>query len=170
MGKIVAKAAAEHLTPCVLELGGKNPVVLTDDCDFEMAARRIAWGRWCINAGQVCLAPEYVIVNRHSQSRLIAALQKALKEFFGENAQMNGDYAGIINHRHFARLSQVLKENEHNIAVGGQVDASQNYMAPTILSNVSLSSSVMREEVFGPILSVVPVNDVRTEDCADSEP
>jgi len=166
IGKMVAKAAAEHLTPCVLELGGKNPVVLDDSADFEMAARRIAWGRWCVNAGQVCLAPEYVIVNRHSQQKLIAALRKALTEFFGRNPQMHADYAGIINARHFARLSAVLAQNKAHIAVGGEVDASDNFVAPTILSNVTMESAVMREEVFGPILSVVPVGDVRTEAIA----
>mmetsp|Transcript_38961 Transcript_38961/g.63703 ORF Transcript_38961/g.63703 Transcript_38961/m.63703 type:complete len:506 (-) Transcript_38961:89-1606(-) len=163
VGKIVAKAAAEHLTPCVLELGGKNPVIVDDDCDFEMAAKRIVWGRWCLNAGQICLAPEYVIVNRKSQARLLAALQTTITKYFGDNPQLSDQYARVINQRHFQRLSTVLKQNARHIALGGTTDARENYIAPTVLSNVSMDSPVMQDEVFGPILSIFPVDNVRND-------
>jgi len=151
------------LTPCVLELGGKNPVILDDNCDFEMAARRIVGGRWCYNAGQVCLAPEYIIVNRQSQHRIIAELKKTLLQVFGTNAQINQNYANVINQNHFRRLNKVLEENKANIALGGGTDASSNYIAPTVLRDVNLESHVMREEVFGPILSVFPVDNVKVD-------
>jgi len=163
VGRIVARAAAEHLTPCVLELGGKNPVILDDDCDFEMAARRIAWGRWALNAGQVCLSPEYVIVSRKSQSRFIEALRVALQQYFGSNPQLSEWFGSVINGRHFDRLRNVLKENAANIVVGGQSDPSTNFIAPTVLKDIGFDSPVMREEVFGPILSVFPVDNVKAD-------
>lgn len=163
IGKIVAKAAAEHLTPCVLELGGKNPVILDDDCDFEMAAKRIAWGRWCLNAGQVCLAPEYIIVNRQNQDKIIQELKKALNTFFGDNPQINENYARVINNRHFKRLNKVLNENKSNIIIGGKTDENENYISPTILKNISFESPVMKDEVFGPIISIFPVDNVRSD-------
>eukprot|EP01083_Nonionella_stella_P099410 279528_1 len=164
VGKIVSRAAAEHLTPVILELGGKNPVILDDDCDFEMAAKRIAWGRWCINCGQICLSPEYVIVNKKSQHKLIEQLNIALTTYFGDNPQMSEHYSRIINNAHFDRLQNVL--NDHwigDIAIGGKTDASDKYISPTVLRNVTLDSPIMRDEVFGPILSIFPVNNVRVD-------
>eukprot|EP01084_Bolivina_argentea_P053427 98074_1 len=160
IGKIVARAAAEHLTPCVLELGGKNPVILDDNCDFSIAAKRIAWGRCCLNAGQICLAPEYIIVNKQSQNKIIMELKKAFTEFFGANPQLSEWYGRIINKKHFNRLNKLLIENKNNIAIGGKVDARDKYISPTILKDINFNSSVMNDEVFGPILSIFPVDNV----------
>ena len=163
IGKIVARAAAEHLTPCILELGGKNPVILDDDCDFAMAAKRIAWGRWCLNAGQVCLAPEYIICSKQNQNKIIQELNQAFTSFFGDNPQISDQYARVINQRHFQRLKKVLDENRTNIAVGGKCDESDNYISPTVLRDINFESPVMKDEVFGPILSVMPVDNVRND-------
>eukprot|EP01084_Bolivina_argentea_P283422 485400_1 len=128
-----------------------------------MAAQRIAWGRWALNAGQVCLAPEYIIVNKQNQQKIIDELNNALTQFFGDNAQMSESYGRIINNRHFKRLNNVLNENNKNIAIGGKTDESDNYISPTILANINNSSPVMNDEVFGPIISIFPVDNVRSD-------
>ena len=112
IGKIVAKSCANNLTPCVLELGGQNPVFVDDNVDLNLVARRVAWGRWCLNCGQMCISPEYIITSKKNTKPLINELKKVIVEFFGENPQLSDDYARIVNGNHFQRISKVLKENK----------------------------------------------------------
>lgn len=158
IGKIVMEAAAKHLTPVTLELGGKSPCIVDTDINLEHTARRITWGKF-LNAGQTCIAPDYLLVNQNIKKDLIAALQKTLKEFYGDNPAKSPDYSRIINHRHFERLTKFL--NNGKIIVGGETNSAEKYIAPTILDEVALTDSVMQEEIFGPILPVIEYTDIK---------
>lgn len=160
IGRIVAAAAAKHLTPVTLELGGKCPVIFCADADLELAAKRIAWGKF-MNAGQTCVAPDFVLLPRGARERFQAALKKSLREFYGEDASKSPDYGRIVNARHFARLLNYL--NDGKVALGGVRDAADLFIAPTVLTDVSPESAVMREEIFGPILPVLEFD--RLEDA-----
>ncbi|PSO64517.1 MAG: aldehyde dehydrogenase family protein [Cyanobacteria bacterium QH_2_48_84] len=152
VGKIIMKAAAENLTPVTLELGGKSPCIVDSNIHIEHAARRITWGKF-INAGQTCVAPDYLLVHRSIKEQLLAAMKQCLQEFYGENPANSPDYARIINDNHYNRLSQLLEAGE--IVVGGETDAAQRYIAPTIIDQVDWDDAVMQEEIFGPILPVL---------------
>lgn len=157
-GKIVMEAAAKQLTPVTLELGGKSPCIVDTDIHLEHTARRITWGKF-LNAGQTCIAPDYLLVNQNIKKDLIAALQKTLKQFYGDNPAQSPDYARIISHRHFERLTKFL--NNGNIIIGGETNVAEKYIAPTILDNVALTDTVMQEEIFGPILPVIEYTDIK---------
>lgn len=157
VGKIVMKAAAEHLTPVTLELGGKSPAVVLDDADIPTTARRIAWGKW-INAGQTCIAPDYVLVDARRHDALVQELQRAIREFFGAEADQAGDYGRIVNEQHWQRLVEYL--NDGTVAHGGNYERNERYIEPTILTAVAADSAVMQEEIFGPILPIIPVNNL----------
>ena len=171
VARIVMRAAAEHLTPVTLELGGKSPAIVSRHANVDVAARRIAWGKF-LNAGQTCIAPDYVLVERPVHDELVAALGKHITEFYGSDPQASGDYARIVNEPHFHRLEKMLHCGA--VAVGGETDADMRYIAPTVLTGVSLNDPVMREEIFGPILPIIAVdslddairivNDVSAED------
>ncbi len=152
VGRIVMAAAAAHLTPVTLELGGKNPALLAPDCPLEVAARRIAWGRF-MNAGQLCVAPDYVLAPEPLRLPLIAALQRAIKRFYGPDPQRSDSFARIVNQRHFQRLLALMHDGR--IAVGGQSDPADLYIAPTVLTDLPGHAAVLEEEIFGPILPVV---------------
>lgn len=152
VGKIIMEAAAKNLTPVTLELGGKSPCIVDAEINVEYAARRIAWGKF-INAGQTCVAPDYLLVDRKIKSDLVDRIKKCLLEFYGDDPAASPDYARIINQKHFARVSSFLKDGE--IIIGGQTDASSNYIAPTVMEKVSLDSPIMQEEIFGPILPIL---------------
>ena len=152
VGRIVMAAAAQHLTPVTLELGGKCPCIVCADAPLEVTARRIAWGKF-MNAGQTCVAPDFVLVDRRIREELVRSLQQAIREFYGENPQQSPDYGRIINRRHFDRLTGLLDAGR--VAHGGQHDAQDLYLAPTLLTDVPLDASVMQEEIFGPILPVL---------------
>lgn len=152
VGKIVAKAAAEHLTPVTLELGGKSPCIVTPDADLAVAARRIAWGKF-FNAGQTCVAPDYLLVHRSVKEPLLAAMERCLTEFYGADPKASADLARIISLRHFDRLAGLLGSGK--VRIGGQVDREQRYIAPTVVDEVGVEDPVMQEEVFGPILPVL---------------
>ncbi|AKD05892.1 aldehyde dehydrogenase [Pontibacter korlensis] len=154
VGKIVMKAAAEHLTPVTLELGGKSPAIVAEDADLSLAARRIAWGKF-LNAGQTCVAPDYLLVHEQVKEELIQLLSHYIESFYGEDPMQSPDYARIVNERHFKRLSGYLKDGV--IRAGGTTDLTQRYIAPTILDQVTWQHSVMQEEIFGPILPVLTV-------------
>ncbi|HEY9802504.1 MAG TPA: aldehyde dehydrogenase [Leptolyngbyaceae cyanobacterium] len=158
IGKIVMEAAAKHLTPVTLELGGKSPCIVDTDINLEHTARRIIWGKF-LNAGQTCIAPDYLLVNQNIKKDLIAAIQKTIKEFYGDNPAQSPDYSRIINHRHFERLTKFL--NNGKIIVGGETNYEEKYIAPTILDEVALSDTVMQEEIFGPILPVIEYTDIK---------
>ncbi len=157
IGKVVMAAAAKHLTPVVLELGGKNPTIVHSSADLPVAARRIAHGRW-VNVGQTCTAPDYVLVFRDVAGPFLAALKETVVGFYGPEPQQSPDYGRIVNERHFDRLTRLLGSGE--VYHGGQHDRADLYIAPTILTKVELSSPVMQEEVFGPILPVIEIGSV----------
>ncbi|WP_082518962.1 aldehyde dehydrogenase family protein [Leifsonia sp. Leaf336] len=155
VGRIVAAAAAEHLTPVTLELGGKSPVYVDDSVDLAAAARRIAWGKF-MNAGQTCVAPDYILASRTVAGRLADELSTALRALYGDDPAQSPDYGRIVNERQFDRLSGLLGAGR--TAVGGESDAASRYLAPTVLIDVPRDSAVMGEEIFGPVLPIVTVD------------
>ena len=151
-GRAVMTAAAKNLTPVTLELGGKCPAIVCADAPVELAARRIAWGKF-LNSGQTCVAPDFVLVERSVRDSFVAALKKSLREFYGDNPNQSEDYGRIVSRRHFDRLVKFLGDGK--IIHGGTHDVKDLFIAPTILTDVSPNSSVMQEEIFGPILPVL---------------
>lgn len=157
VGRIVMAAAAKHLTPVTLELGGKSPCVVMPDVNLLTTARRIAWGKFT-NAGQTCIAPDYVLVDAETEKKLVPLLQQVVTEMFGDNPEASESYGRIVNDRHFNRLSELIGSGD--VAIGGQTNAEARYIAPTVLTGVSADSAVMREEIFGPILPIVRSDDL----------
>ena len=155
VARIVMRAAAEHLTPVTLELGGKSPAIVSRHANVDVAARRIAWGKF-INAGQTCIAPDYVLVERPVHDKLVAAIGKSIAEFYGSDPRASADYARIVNEPHFHRLEKLLHSG--TVAHGGITDADTRYIAPTVLTGVTGEDPVMGEEIFGPILPVIAVD------------
>jgi len=159
VGRIVMEAAAKHLTPVTLELGGKSPCIVDADVDVDVAARRIAWGKF-LNAGQTCVAPDYLLVHEDREDELVAALERTVREFYGDDPRASADYARIVSPHHHERLAKLL--DGLDIAFGGQVDPESRYIAPTVVRNVAGDSPLMREEIFGPILPVLRVPDMKS--------
>lgn len=157
VGRIVMTAAARHLTPVTLELGGKSPCVVMPDADLETAARRIVWGKFT-NAGQTCIAPDYVLVDAETEKRLVPLLQQAVTEMFGDDPQQSDSYGRIVNDRHFERVARLIESGE--VVIGGESDAVTRYIAPTVLTGVTPESAVMQEEIFGPVLPIVRAGDL----------
>lgn len=157
IGRYVYQCAAKHLTPVTLELGGKSPCIVDENINLEVTSRRILWGKFT-NAGQTCVAPDYLLVDEKIKDKLLATMKKHLKEFFGENPQLSPDFGRIINERHFDRLNRLIDENK--VFVGGKSDKSDLYISPTILDNISKSDTVMGQEIFGPILPVITYKNV----------
>lgn len=157
VAKIIMAAAARHLTPVTFELGGKCPVVVEDDANIEISAKRIAWGKW-MNCGQTCLAPDYILVQPSVKPRLIAALRSAITEFYGEDVRQSEDYSRIINERHFDRLSSLLEKTKASIVFkAGESDRNDLFIPPVIL-DVPVEDAVMESEIFGPLLPIVTVD------------
>ena len=152
VGKAVMAAAARHLTPVTLELGGKCPAIVCADVPLDVTARRIAWGKF-MNAGQTCVAPDFVLVDRRISEPLVSALKQAIRQFYGDDPQRSPDYGRIINRQHLDRLTGYLSSSQ--IACGGRRDPDDLYLAPTILTGVTADAPVMQEEIFGPILPVL---------------
>jgi aldehyde dehydrogenase (NAD+) len=157
VGKVIMAAAAQHLTPLTLELGGKNPCIVAPDANLAVAARRIMWGK-CFNAGQTCVAPDYVVAHRTIKAELLERMTAMIPRFYGSNPLASPDYARIVNDAHVRRLSGLLREGE--IVTGGQVEVGERYIAPTILDQVTWEHAVMQEEIFGPILPVLTYDDL----------
>ena len=157
VGKIVMRAASEHLTPVCLELGGKSPCIVDENTNLKVTADRIIWGKF-INAGQTCIAPDYILVTPRQREPLIAALKKSLIKQYGREPNLSKDYGRIINERHFDRLVSYLEGQQDGLVIGGQSDREQKYIAPTILFNPDLDSPVMTDEIFGPILPIIEVD------------
>jgi aldehyde dehydrogenase (NAD+) len=157
VGRIVMAAAARNLTPVTLELGGKSPVIVDRTANLRVAARRMAWGKW-LNAGQTCIAPDYVLVDETVRARFIDEVQKAVTEFYGTDPHASADYGRIVSQRHFDRLAGMLGSG--TIAVGGDAIADDRYISPTILVDVDMDSQMMDEEIFGPLLPIIPVTSV----------
>jgi len=153
VGKIVAKAAAKHLTPTTLELGGKNPCVIDASVNIALAAKRIVWGKF-LNAGQTCIAPDYILIEATVKEAFLQALKKELENAYGTDVKASPDFARVINEKNFDRLADMLEEV--SVVIGGQIDRDQLYIAPTVIDHPSLDSLVMEDEIFGPILPVIP--------------
>ncbi len=159
IGKIVMRAAAQHLTPVTRELGGKSPAIVAADADVEVTARRLAWGKF-VNSGQTCIAPDYVLVDPAVRDDLVAAIEAAVRSFYGDDAQQSPDYGRIISDNHWARISGLLATSGGTIAFGGRTDAADRFIAPTVVVHPDLDSDLMTEEIFGPVLPVIAVDSV----------
>ncbi|GJQ72349.1 Aldh-III [Trypoxylus dichotomus] len=155
VGRLVHAAANRYLTPTTLELGGKSPVYLDNTVNVEVAIKRIIWGK-CVNAGQTCIAPDYILCTRDMQEKFIRTAPKVLNEFYNGDIKASSDYCRIINSQHFNRLKKLIEEN--NVAVGGAFDEKDLFIEPTILINVKPDDFIMQEEIFGPILPILNVD------------
>ena len=152
VGKIIYQMAAANLIPVTLELGGKSPCIVEADANITVTANRIAMTKFS-NAGQMCVAPDYLLVHESVKEKLIAAFKKSMNTFFGSDASLSYDYGRIVNEQQFDRLSSYLQQG--NILIGGKTNREQLYIEPTIMDQVSLESPVMKEEIFGPILPIL---------------
>jgi aldehyde dehydrogenase (NAD+) len=157
VGRIIMAAAAKHLTPVTLELGGKSPCIVDSDTHLDRTAKRIAWGK-LINAGQTCIAPDYLLVNRQIKDTLIDRIKHHIKDFYGENPAQSPDYGRIIHRKHFDRLIAFLDQGE--IILGGDYNPDDRYLAPTLIDGVTWDDPVMQEEIFGPILPILIYDDL----------
>ncbi|CAD8095364.1 unnamed protein product [Paramecium primaurelia] len=158
-GKLVAKAASENLVPCILELGGKSPTIVDKDCSLNVTVQRIIQGRF-INAGQTCVACDYVFVHQSIKDAFINEMKTELKNFFGENPQKSNDYSKIVTEFHTQRLKELLKDHNGQVIIGGQVNVDQRYVEPTIILQPQVQSKLMTEEIFGPILPVLTFDNI----------
>lgn len=154
VGKIVCEAASKHLTPVTLELGGKSPVIIDETANLKVASERIAMGKFT-NAGQTCVAPDYIVIQKSVQDEFIQALRKTIEEFYGKDPENSPDFGRIVNHKHFARLQHLLQDSTGDIVIGGEVNAESRYVAPTIVKDVKTEDPLMQEEIFGPILPLL---------------
>lgn len=152
VGKIVMERAAERLTPITLELGGKSPAVVHHDADIKTAARRIAWGKF-MNAGQTCIAPDFVLVHSDVKQELVEELKKAIRKYYGKKPQKSGDYGRIISQNHFGRITGLL--DGCSVLHGGSSDPGERFIEPTLVDGIDWQHPVMKEEIFGPVLPVM---------------
>ncbi|RNB89727.1 aldehyde dehydrogenase [Brevibacillus fluminis] len=168
VGKIVMKAAADFLTPVTLELGGKSPCIVHGDADLKLAAKRIVWGK-CLNAGQTCVAPDYVLVERRAMPELIAQLKARLDMVYGSGAAESSTFPKIINRRHFERVAAYLQDGE--VLYGGKTNEAALTIEPTLVGDVDWESPVMQDEIFGPILPILAYDRLdEAISCINSRP
>ncbi len=153
VGKAVMRAAANNLTPVTLELGGKSPCIVSSDSNIDLAAKRIVWGKY-MNAGQICVAPDYILIHKSIKDEFVDKAKKYIKQYYGENAEESSDYCRIINKNHFYRLKGLISEN-NRVLVGGKFIEENLYIEPTMIDKVSWDDPIMNEEIFGPILPVI---------------
>ena len=159
VGKLVMKAAAERLTPIALELGGKSPVIVDHTANLEVAAKRIIWGKF-VNAGQTCIAPDYVVVEETVKEKFIELLKQTILQFYGKTIQDSPDFGRIVNTNHFDRLKTILEREKDQIMFGGKIDCTDLYIEPTLLTGIDFSSPSMEDELFGPILPIIGYTDL----------
>ncbi|KQW98832.1 aldehyde dehydrogenase [Flavobacterium sp. Root420] len=152
VGKIVAKAAAENLTPVTLELGGKNPCIIDETANLKLAAKRIVWGKF-INAGQTCIAPDYILIQKNMKVNFITFLIEEIIKAYGKKLEKSPDFARIINTKNFLRLDSMIEREK--VIFGGETDANKLFISPTLIEEPALDSPVMKEEIFGPILPIL---------------
>lgn len=158
VGKTVMKAASEHLTPVTLELGGKSPAIIDKDAKIDMTAKRLVWGKFT-NAGQTCVAPDYLFIHEKVKNKLLRAMKKQMRSLYGKNPLENRNYTCIVNERHFRRLQDFMKDG--NILLGGSFDAEKNKIEPTVIDQIDWDSPIMQEEIFGPLLPIITFVDLR---------
>ena len=156
VGRVVMEAAAKNLTPLVLELGGKSPCIVDETANIKKAAKSICWGKF-INAGQTCVAPDFVIAHSRIKDALLEEMKRVLIRFYGDDAQQSDDFARIITDRHFARISGLI--DAEKVYYGGETDEASRYIAPTLMDHVTFDDAVMGEEIFGPVLPVIAYED-----------
>ena len=152
VGKIIYKAAAENLTPVTLELGGKSPTFVLADCNIKITAKRIVWAKF-LNAGQTCIAPDYLLVEKRVETKLLEALKKEIEDFYPHSKNINENYVQIVNERNFNRLAQLIPTDK--IYHGGEVNPENRSIAPTLLRNIGFEDHIMQDEIFGPILPII---------------
>jgi len=160
IGKIVMKAASNHLASVTLELGGKSPTVIDKEVDLKLAAKRIAWAKF-INNGQVCIAPDYILINKKLKDKFLKLLIEYIKKLYSDNPKTSKNYCRVVNRKHFLRLNSLIedaKTNKGKIHFGGRKDVDQLFIEPTILTNISPKSKIHIEEIFGPILPIYEYN------------
>jgi len=157
VGKQVMESAAKNLTPVTLELGGKSPCIVDESANIDLAAKRIVWGKF-LNAGQTCVAPDFVYVHKTQKEKLAAAMRKYIEKFYGAKPIHSPDYPKLINQKHFDRLSNLL--NGQNIICGGESDANLMKISPTLVDSVNWDNPLMQEEIFGPVLPILPFDDI----------
>lgn len=161
VGKIVYKAAAEHLTPVTLELGGKSPCLVDKTADVDLSAKRIAWGKF-LNVGQTCIAPDYILVHESVKDLLIERLKKYITDFYGQNPRQSAYYGKIINERNFKRLQHLVNSSSGKVVFGGDFSITSLHISPTIIDNPGLADAIMQEEIFGPILPIITYSNLAT--------
>ncbi len=159
VGRIVAAAAARHLTPVTLELGGKSPVIVARDANLKLAASRVAFAKF-LNAGQTCVAADHVYVHRDVEGQFLEALTNEIRKRYGSDPRASKDFGRIVSSRHAQRLEGLLNRGGHQVVCGGEVDVEGKYVAPTVLRGVTRDSAVMSEEIFGPVLPVLTFEDL----------
>ncbi len=152
VGKIIAKSAAEYLTPVTLELGGKSPCVIDESANIKLAAKRIVWGKF-VNGGQTCIAPDYLLIHTSVKDKFVNYFKEELTKAYGENPEKSSDFPRIINAKNFNRLATML--SNENFLIGGKTNSEDNYISPTLIDEPSLDSEVMKGEIFGPILPLI---------------
>jgi len=164
IGKIVMRAAAENLTSVTLELGGKSPTIVDETANVNLAAKRIAWGKY-VNNGQVCIAPDYLFVHESKKEAFVEAFKKQMKNFYGDDPTQESSYARIVNQRHFNRIKGYVDDaisKGATVEAGGSFDENQDYISPTLMTNVSENSELMTEEIFGPVLPIFPYKNIES--------
>ncbi|WP_437792095.1 aldehyde dehydrogenase [Macrococcoides caseolyticum] len=154
VGQIVYEKASKHLTPVTLELGGKSPVIIDDTSNLKVAAERIAFGKF-MNAGQTCVAPDYILIDNEIKMKFVEALQATIQEFYGAQVEQCEDFGRIVNDNHFNRLVNIIEDSRQQVIYGGESNADELFVAPTIILDPKLSDSVMQQEIFGPILPII---------------
>ncbi|PKE62425.1 aldehyde dehydrogenase [Macrococcoides caseolyticum] len=154
VGQIVYEKASKHLTPVTLELGGKSPVIIDDTANLKVAAERIAFGKF-MNAGQTCVAPDYILIDNEIKMKFVEALQATIQEFYGAQIEQSEDFGRIVNDNHFNRLVNIIEDSRQQVIYGGESNADELFVAPTIILDPELSDSVMQQEIFGPILPII---------------
>lgn len=161
VGRIVAKAAAEHLTPVTLELGGKCPAIITETADLELAARRVMWTKWA-NAGQTCLAVDYAIVHVSVVDTFLLKCAEALKKFAeNESVEKSRNFSRIVSTAHTKRISNLIELCKDSVKIGGQFDVSKKFIEPTVIGDIDRNSALMKEEIFGPLMGVMQYSDLK---------
>ncbi|MRZ80266.1 aldehyde dehydrogenase family protein [Paeniclostridium sordellii] len=159
VGKIVMEKASKHLIPTTLELGGKSPTIVDKTAKLDISAKRIVWGKFT-NAGQTCVAPDYLLVHEDIYDKFIKKLKDTIIDFYGENIKENKDFGRIVNDRHMNRLKNIIDKDREKIVFGGDIDFEKRYISPTIIANVNYNDAIMEDEIFGPLMPIIKYSDL----------